>query len=86
MIRPTIKTDYSDADRRVAAAMGVPAGWINVYLVAGALVYGVTVHESQPLAALFFQVDAEEAGVDLDSVGVVWIGAVEYVADEGDDA
>lgn len=86
MIRPIIKTDYSDADRRVAAAMGTPASWINVYLVDGALAYGVTVHESQPLAALLFQVDAEDAGVDIEGDDAVWVGAVEYVADEGDEA
>ena len=84
MNKPIRFTGY-DAFDRIAAQGAEPTEWINVYAVDGRVVFGPVIHESRALAGVYFHVDADAAGLDIEADGFVWIGAVEYVAEEGDD-
>lgn len=78
-------TDYSAMDRRAVRTMDMeqPTEWINMFSVNGAVVYGDTLHETRSFAELYFQMDADEIGIDaVDDPAVVWVGSVAYTGQD----
>lgn len=72
---------YTPADHVMTANDPTPTEWVNVFAVNGMVRDGLTIHQTKALADLYWQIDADQLELDIESESFRWIGAVEFKAE-----